>query len=550
MGAQWLNQYESDIPQDITVPQCSVFDLMEERFKKFSSKPAFRCMGSQFTYQELNTYSKKFASYLQNDLGLGKGDKLAIMMPNCLQYPIAMYGALRAGIVVVNVNPLYTERELLHQLNDSSCSAIIILKNFAHTLEKIISQTKVKKVITTGLGDLLPFPKNHLVNSVLKYVKKMVPDYQFENEISFGQAISKGTENTFVRPKIDPEDIAFLQYTGGTTGLSKGAILTNRNIVANIIQASTWIKSRIVEGEEIIITALPLYHIFSLTANCLTYGYYGGLNILIPNPRDLNGFIKAIKSVPFSAFTGVNTLFNGLINHKDFSNLNFSNLRITLGGGMAVTENVANKWQELTGCTLSQAYGLTETSPAVCINPVISKSFNGSIGLPISSTEVSVRDNEGRTLSSDKEGELWIKGPQVMKGYWQKPEETEKVLTPDGWFKSGDIAKIDDEGYVYIVDRIKDMILVSGFNVYPNEIDDVVSNHEGILEAAAKGVPDDKSGEAVKLFVVRKDPSLTEAAVKKFCKDNLTPYKCPKSVVFCDELPKTNVGKILRRALK
>lgn len=552
MGALWLEHYENDMPEKIDVPEISLFELMEPRFQKFSDLPAFTFLGASWTYQQVDQLSNQFASYLTHTLGLKKGERIAIMLPNCSQYPIALYGALRAGLVVVNVNPLYTDRELAHQLTDSGTETIVILKNFAHTLEKAIGHTQIKNIITTELGDMLPFPKGLIVNFVLKHVRKMVPAYSLPMaETPFKKALSLGKKTAFTPTKVEPEDIAFLQYTGGTTGVAKGAILTHRNIVANITQATTWIRSAVTEGEETIITALPLYHIFSLTANCLTFGYYGGNNVLIPNPRDLPAFIGMIKDIGFTAFTGVNTLFNGLLNQPEFCrDVDFSKLKITLGGGMAVQETVAERWQNVTGCYLNQAYGLTETSPAACINPVTNEEFNGSIGLPIPSTEISVRDNEGRELGTNEKGELWIRGPQVMRGYWNKEEETAGALTEDKWFKTGDVAMYDEQGYIYLVDRIKEMILVSGFNVYPTEVDEVMSSHPKVLEAAVVGVDDAKSGEAIKLFVVKKDSTLTEDELRQFAKDNLTGYKRPKYIVFANELPKTNVGKILRRALK
>lgn len=552
MGARWLNHYENDMPEKVDVPEVSLFQLMGPRFKKFSDLTAFTFLGASYTYRQIDELSQQFASYLQNQLGLKKGDRVAIMLPNCLQYPIALYGALRAGMVVVNVNPLYTDRELAHQLSDSGAETILILKNFAATLEQAMPQTQIKNVIATELGDMLPFPKGAIVNFVLKHVRKMVPAYSLPvAETSFKSALAAGKKHSFSEPELTPDDIAFLQYTGGTTGVAKGAILTHSNIVSNITQTTTWIRSAVTEGEEIIITALPLYHIFSLTANCLTFGYYGGNNVLIPNPRDLKAFIGMIKDIGFTSITGVNTLFNGLLNQPEFCrDVDFSKLKLTLGGGMAVQEIVAKRWKDITGCYLNQAYGLTETSPGACINPMTESEFNGSIGLPIPSTEVSVRDNEGNELATGERGELWIRGPQVMRGYWNKPEETANALTEDKWFKTGDVATIDEEGYVYLVDRIKEMILVSGFNVYPTEVDAVMSGHPKVLEAAVVGVDDAKSGEAIKLFVVKKDASLTEDELRQYAKDNLTGYKRPKYIQFADELPKTNVGKILRRALK
>ena len=485
------------------------------------------------------------------ELGLKKGDRVAIMMPNCLQYPIATFGVLRAGLTVVNVNPLYTARELKHQLVDAGASAIVVVDNFGHTVQDVLADTPLKQVITTGLGDMIGFPKGAIVNFVLKYVKKMVPDYDIPGAVRFRDALAAGKRHALPQVDIDPGDIAFLQYTGGTTGVAKGAMLTHRNLVANMQQASAWLGANQLErGKEIIITALPLYHIFALTANGLVFMELGGLNHLITNPRDMPGFVKELKGTRFTAITGVNTLFNGLLNTPGFDEVDFSSLKVTLGGGMAVQRAVAERWKKVTGVTLVEAYGLTETSPAACINPLDIKEFNGSIGLPIPSTDVCVKDDDGNVLATGQVGELCVKGPQVMKGYWQRPEETAKVIDADGWLHTGDMARIDDKGFVYIVDRKKDMILVSGFNVYPNEVEDVVAAMPGVLEVAAIGVPDERSGEAVKLFVVRKDPSLTAEQIKAYCRETLTGYKQPRHIEFRTELPKTNVGKILRKELR
>lgn len=551
MDKIWLKSYPPEIPPEIDIDQCgTLLDFIETMFQKFPEKPAYANLGQVLSYEKINRMSKDFSAYLQGELGLVKGDRVAIMMPNILQYPVALFGILRAGLIVVNVNPLYTPRELEHQLKDSGAKAIVIFENAAHVLQKVVAKTDVKHIITTQIGDFLPFFKGLLVNFIIKYVKKMVPTWFLPQSVSFATALSKGSKHTYKRPTLTPDDIAFLQYTGGTTGLSKGAMLTHRNLTGNIAQVRAWICDLLAEGEEIIMTPLPLYHIFSLTANCLTFGSLGALNVLITNPRDLPAFVKEMGKWRFTCFTGLNTLFNGLLNTPGFENLNFSNFKMTLGGGMAVQRPVAERWKKVTGCTLVEAYGLTETSPAAVINPFNITEFNGFIGLPIPSTEVSLRDEEGNELGLDTPGELCIRGPQVMPGYWNQPEETEKTFYPDKFLRTGDIATINADGYIKIVDRKKDMILVSGFNVFPNEIEDVMVGHPGVLEAAAIGIPDPKSTEAVKLIIVRKDPALTEEAVMEYCKENLTGYKRPKVIEFRDSLPKTNVGKILRRALR
>tara|TARA_R110002072_G_scaffold1989_3_gene16492 strand:- start:60467 stop:62125 length:1659 start_codon:yes stop_codon:yes gene_type:complete len=551
MSYVWHDSYQDGVEKEInTSKYSSINEVLEESFKKFENKDSFHCMGKGFTYGELDILSLKFASYLQNTLKLQKGDRVALMMPNILQYPIALFGILRAGMVAVNVNPLYTARELEHQLNDSDSKAIIIFENSASVLEGILSKTPVKHVLTTGIGDLLGFPKSLIVNFVIKHVKKMVPSWNIPNAISFKEALFSGDADTFTKPAVTNSDTAFLQYTGGTTGVSKGAELTHENIVANIMQAKAWIKDYIKDGEETIITPLPLYHIFSLTANCMVFATVGARNILITNPRDMPGFIKELKKWKFTAFTGVNTLFNGLLNQPDFADVDFSGLKLTLGGGMAVQKSVAEKWKQVTGVPLIEAYGLTETSPAACINPMDLKDYNGMIGLPIPSTEVVIKDDENNTLPAGEVGEICIKGPQVMKGYWNRPEETAKVMTSDGFFKSGDIGCMDEKGFFKIVDRKKDMILVSGFNVYPNEVEEIVSSHPKVFESAAIGVADEKSGEIVKIFVVKKDESLTEDELKVFCKENLTGYKVPRMYEFREDLPKSNVGKILRKDLR
>jgi long-chain acyl-CoA synthetase len=547
----WLDSYPEGIPHEIDVDQySSVLDIFESSVVEYADKPAFHNMGTTLTYRELDNKARDFAAYLQSVLGLEAGDRLAIMMPNLLQYPIAIFGAMKAGLTIVNVNPLYTARELKHQLTDASVDAIIIVANFAHTLSQVIKETQVKHVIVTQLGDSLKGFKSYLVNFVVKYIKKMVPKYQLENALNFNDVMSKGANLKLNKVTLNHNDIAFLQYTGGTTGVAKGAVLTHKNVVANIMQAHAWLSVTVKPGEEIIITALPLYHIFSLTANCMVFSKLGGLNVLITNPRDMPGFVKELGKFKFTGITGVNTLFNGLLNTKGFEQLDFSALRLSLGGGMAVQESVATQWQKVTQSPLLVGYGLSETSPAVCMSPMDQTEFDGTIGLPISSTEVSIRDDEGKELGIDQAGELWVKGPQVMRGYLERPEETAKVLDADGWFATGDVAMIDAKGFCKIVDRKKDMIIVSGFNVYPNEVEDVVAAHQKVLEVAAIGVASETSGEAVKIFVVKKDSSLTEEELLAYCKQNLTGYKRPKQVEFRDELPKTNVGKILRRELR
>ena len=547
----WLASYPPGVPATIDVNAYrSLADVLESACERFHHRPAFSNMGTTLTYADVDRLSRAFASYLRNDLKLEPGDRVAIMLPNVLQYPIAIFGVLRAGLTVVNTNPMYTARELRHQLHDAGASAIIVLDNFASTLAEVLHDTPVRHVLTTGLGDLLGFPKSHVVNFMLRHVKKLVPPYSIPHAVRFKAALAAGARRAPPKVEISHDDIAFLQYTGGTTGVAKGAMLTHGNMVANMQQSSAWLGKTAREGEDVIITAIPLYHIFALTANCLVFMKFGGLNHLITNPRDMAGFVKILRGIRFTAITGVNTLFNGLLNTPGFDRLDFSALRLTLGGGMAVQRAVAERWKKLTGVTLVEAYGLTETSPAACMNPLDLPEYNGAIGLPISSTDASIQDDNGHVLALGETGELCIKGPQVMKGYWQRPEETAKVLTADGWLHTGDIAKMDEKGYFYIVDRKKDMILVSGFNVYPNEIEDVVAQCPGVLEVAAVGVPDEKSGEAVKIVVVKKDPGLTAEKLKEHCRANLTGYKLPKHLEFRDALPKTNVGKILRRELR
>ena len=546
----WLKSYPKGIPAEIDVNEYqSVRELFEESVGKYAARPAFTCMGKSMTFGELDTLSNAFGAWLQG-IGCKKGSRVAVMMPNILQYPVCVFGALRAGCTVVNVNPLYTARELEHQLKDSGAEVLVCVENFANTVAEVVGKTRVRQTVVTSIGELLGF-KGLIVDFVLRHVKKMVPKYSLPGAIRVSDALAEGRKRTLERVDIGHDDIAFLQYTGGTTGVSKGAMLLNRNMVANMLQARAWVKPFFDESRrEVIITPLPLYHIFSLTANCLVFMSVGAENILIPNPRDIPGFVKEMGKHKFTALTGVNTLFNALVNNPEFGQLDFSSLRITLGGGMAVQEAVAKKWKEVTGTPLIEAYGLTETSPAATINPLDLPAYNGSIGLPISSTEVMLRDDAGREVALGQPGEICIRGPQVMAGYWQRPDETAKVMDKDAWFATGDVGVMDERGFVRIVDRKKDMILVSGFNVYPNEIEGVVAGHPGVLECAAVGVPDDKSGEAVKLFVVRKDAALTADDVKKYCREHLTNYKCPRDIEFRTELPKTNVGKILRRELR
>lgn len=547
----WLASYPAGVPQQIDPDEYpSIVSVLQSSLEKYRDRPAFSNMGRSITYAEVDKYSRQFAAYLLGELKLKKGDRVAIMMPNCLQYPIAIFGVLRAGLTVVNTNPMYTARELKHQLVDSGASVILVFDNFAKTVQDVVPETSVKQVITTGLGDMLPFPKGAVVNFVLKYVKKMVPEYDIPGSVRFKNTLTLGQMHTLPAVDIASQDIAFLQYTGGTTGVAKGAMLTHRNLVANMLQSNAWISANTREGAEIIITALPLYHIFALTANCLVFMKLGGQNHLITNPRDMPGFVKELSTIPFTAITGVNTLFNGLLNTPGFDKIDFSHLRLTLGGGMAVQRSVAERWKKATGCTLVEAYGLTETSPAACMNPLDLPEYNGAIGLPIPSTDACLKDEENRILPQGEVGELCIKGPQVMKGYWQRPEETAHSIDSDGWLHTGDIARVDENGFFYIVDRKKDMILVSGFNVYPNEVEDVIAMMPGVLEVAAVGVLDDKSGEAVKVVIVKKDPNLTAEQVKAHARENLTGYKQPKFVEFRTELPKTNVGKILRRELR
>ena len=547
----WLQSYPRGVPAEIDPDEfSSIGDLFSRSVRQFGDRPAYINMGKGISYAELDRLSARFAGFLQGVLKLPKGARVALMMPNMLQYPIAMFGVLRAGYVVVNVNPLYTARELEHQLRDSGAETIVVVENFASTLEHVLPKLRMPHIVVTSLGEMLGFPKSLIVNLVVRQVKKLVPPWNLPGHVSFSAALSRGAAFPLEPVSVGHDDIAFLQYTGGTTGAAKGAVLTHRNIIANLQQAHAWIRPFVHEGEEIIITALPLYHIFSLTANCLTFFKLGATNVLITNPRDIPGFIKELAKYKFTAITGVNTLFNALLNNPDFAKLDFSQLHIALGGGMAVQQQVAERWGRITGKPLIEAYGLTETSPAVTINPLDLPAFNHSIGLPVSSTEVSIRGDDGSEMPLGQPGELCVRGPQVMREYWNRPEDTVHVFTSDGFLRTGDIATIDEKGFVRIVDRKKDMILVSGFNVFPNEVEDVVASHPGVLEVAAVGVPDERAGEAVKVFIVRKDPSLTREMIIAHCRESLTAYKVPHLVEFRDELPKTNVGKILRRLLR
>ncbi len=547
----WLGGYMKGVPSDIdSSAYASLAQVLEASCDKFRELPAFENMGVCLSYDDIDRLSQDFASYLQNVLGLNKGDRVALMMPNLLQYPVAVFGVLRAGMVVVNVNPLYTPRELEHQLKDSAARAIVIIENVAITLQEVIDKVPLEAVITTQVGDLFGFPKGLITNFAVKRVKKMVPAWNIPGTVPFRTALARGKAQPYHRVTLTHEDVAFLQYTGGTTGLSKGATLTHGNMVSNLVQMHAWIGPMLNEGKDIVVTALPLYHIFALTVNCLLFLRVGGKNILIANPRDMPGFVKELAASKLTAFTGVNTLFNGLLNTPGFAEVDFKALKFTVGGGAAVQQAVAEKWQKVTGVALTEGYGLSETSPGVCFSPLDKPEWNGSIGIPLPSTYVSLRDDDDKVVEIGKPGELCVKGPQVMRGYWNKPEENAKSFTADGYLRTGDIAVMDEKGYFKIVDRKKDMILVSGFNVYPNEIENVVALHPGVMEVACIGVPDAKTGEAVKVFVVKKDPNLTVEILREHCKHNLTGYKVPKLIEFRDGLPKSPVGKILRRELR
>lgn len=548
----WIQNYPAGVPADINADAyANVVEVFEDSFAKFRQLPAFSCMGKTINFAQLDELSAAFAAFLQNKLAMQPGDRIAIMMPNCLQYPVALMGAFRAGLVVVNTNPLYTPREMEHQFNDSGATAVLMVENFAHNLEKIIANTRIKHIILTGMGDLLGFPKSLIVNTVVKHVKKMVPQYSLPQSLSFSKALKQGRNLSYKKAAPQLGDIAVLQYTGGTTGVSKGAALTHRNLIANMLQIKVWAEANnlMQDGREVVITALPLYHIFAFTVNLMAQICKGSHNILIPNPRDMKAFIGELKKYPFSMITGVNTLFNGLLNQPEFAQLNFKKLKLAVGGGMAVQRVVAEKWQEVTGCKLLEGYGLTEASPVLTMNPFSGNDRLGTIGLPCPSTLIRIVDDNGQNVPIGTPGEIIARGPQVMLGYYNRPDETAKVLK-DGWLYTGDVGIMDNDGFVRIVDRKKDMILVSGFNVYPNEVEDVVAACPGVLEVAAIGIPDEKSSEAVKIFVVKKDPNLTTAQIMDYCRKNLTGYKMPKYCEFKDELPKSNVGKILRRMLK
>jgi len=545
----WLKSYPKGVPAEIDVnTYASLRDVFDSVVAEFGPQPAYTCMGKSITFAELDRASAAFGAFLQGR-GLKKGARVALMMPNILQYPVCLFGILRAGLTVVNTNPLYTPRELEHQLTDSGAEVIVVVENFAHTVQEVVGRTAVKQVVVTSIGEMLGW-KGPLIDFVLRHVKKMIPPWRLPGSMRLSEALAEGRRRKLEHVPITHQDIAFLQYTGGTTGVAKGAMLLHRNIIANLLQARAWLKPFLGTEDHIILTPLPLYHIFSLTANCLVFMTLGAENVLITNPRDIPGFVKEMSKHRFTTFTGVNTLFNALLNNADFAKLDFASLRLTLGGGMAVQKAVAERWKQVTGVPLIEAYGLTETSPAATINPLDLPEYNGAIGLPIPSTDLVLRDDAGHDVPLGQAGEICIKGPQVMAGYWQRPDETAKVLDANGWLATGDIGVMDDRGFVRIVDRKKDMILVSGFNVYPNEVESVVVTHPGVLECAAIGVPDAKSGEAVKLFVVRKDPDLTAEGLLAHCRVHLTGYKCPREVEFRAELPKSNVGKILRRELR
>lgn len=546
----WLKNYPNGVPANIDVNQYdTLVQVVEETFQKYRDQPAFTCMGKEMTFGDMDKYSRDFGAYLQSR-GLEPGDRIALMMPNLLQYPIALFGALRAGLIVVNTNPLYTPREMLHQFTDAGVKAIVLVENFAANLEKILKDTNIKTVITTSIGEMLGFPKKAVVNFVVRNIKKMVPKYTIPNTVNFLDALKQGKKFTIKPHASSPDETIFLQYTGGTTGVAKGAMLTNRNMVGNMLQMKAWMSPYLKESQEIALCALPLYHIFALTVNCFGIMAIGGMNVLITNARDIGSIIAAMKSHQISVVSGLNTLFNAMMNHKDFESLDFSKLKVTVAGGMALQRPVAERWQKITGCYLAEGYGMTESSPVASANPFDSKlGRTGTIGLPLPSTDMRIVDEQGNALGVEMVGEIQIKGPQVMKGYYNRPEATADMIH-DGWLSTGDIGKMNEDGYFQIVDRKKDMILVSGFNVYPNEIEEVVASNPKVMEVAAVGIPNEKSGEVVKLFVVKKDNSLTEKELIEYCRENLTGYKIPKEVEFRKELPKTNVGKILRRALR
>jgi long-chain acyl-CoA synthetase len=547
----WLAQYPPGTAADIDANRwSSIKALFEASCRRHADRIAFTQMGRGLSYGELDRWSAGFAAWLQQ-AGFRKGDRIAIMLPNVLQYPVAMFGALRAGLVVVNTNPLYTPPELEHQLNDSGANAILVLENFASTVQAVAARTQLRKILVTGVGDMLGFPRGLLVNFVLRHVQRRIPAWSLPSAQNFRAILELSAGQTPMPVDVGHEDIAFLQYTGGTTGIAKGAMLTHGNLVANVLQSQAWF-TQVALNNTRYICALPLYHIFSLTANCLLFTSLGGTGVLITNPRDFPRFVKTLRANPPMFLMGVNTLFNALMNTAGFAQLDFSRLVGTLGGGMAVQRAIAERWKQLTGCRITQGWGLTETSPVACVNPLVGpdSEFNGSVGLPVSSTEVSIRDDAGSDVGVEMSGEVCVRGPQVMRGYWNRPDETEKVMLPDGWLRTGDIGRMDSRGFVYIEDRKKDMIVVSGFKVFPNEVEEVVAHMPGVREVAAVGIPDDRSGEVVVLFVVRQDPALTEASIQQFCQKQLTGYKLPRHVYFRSELPKTNVGKILRRSLR
>ena len=551
MEKLWLNSYEQGVNAEIDITQySSISDVFRQSVEKFAHQPAFQNMGKTLTYAEVGKLAEDFASYLQNVLKLPRGERVAIMLPNLLQYPIALFGILQAGLVAVNTNPLYTPRELEHQLKDSGATTIIVLENFANTLELVLPRTQIKHVIVASVGEMFGFFKGTLMNFVLRKIKKMVPEYRISGAIPFQTTLKEGAAHTFRPVTLTREDTALLQYTGGTTGVAKGAILSHGNICANMLQAKEWIKNQLREGKETVIAALPLYHIFALTVNLMIFTNAGSKIILITNPRDMKGFIGELKKERISVFIGVNTLFNGMVNQPDFATVDFSNLRLTLGGGMATQKAVAEKWKKITGTPIVEAYGLTEASPGVCCNPLNIEAYSGGIGLPVPSTEVELRDADGKEVGIGQPGELWVRGPQVMQGYWNRPEETAKTIDARGFLETGDIAVMDEKGWLKLVDRKKDLIVVSGFNVYPNEIEEVISHNDKVMEVACIGVPNEKTGEALKVFVVKKDPSLTKEELIEFCRTELTAYKVPKDIEFREELPKSNVGKILRRELR
>jgi long-chain acyl-CoA synthetase len=557
MEKVWLKNYPPGVPAEVDVTQySSLVELMEEGFRKHSGSSAYAMMDKLLSFGELDRMSAAFGAWLQGK-GVKPGARVAIMLPNVLQYPVVLAGILRAGCVVVNVNPLYTARELEHQLKDSGAEVIVILENFATTLQQVVAKTAVKHIVVASMGDLLGFPKGAIVNFALRRIKKMIPAYSLPGSYRFNDVLAEGGRRHLEKVSVGPDDIAFLQYTGGTTGVSKGAILLHRNLVANMLQLEAWVDAALKDTSRgplpeqfVYICALPLYHVFALTVNCLFGMRIGALNVLIPNPRDMAGFVKELSKYKFNVLPGVNTLFNGLAENEEFRKLDFSNLRIANGGGTAVQKAVADKWLKITGVPIIEGYGLSETSPVATSNPALARDFSGTIGLPVPSTEIVILDEQDQPVPFGERGEIAIRGPQVMAGYWQRPDETAKVMTADGFFKSGDIGIMDEDGYTRIVDRKKDMILVSGFNVFPNEIEEVIALHPGVVECAAIGVPDEKSGEAVKVFVVRKDPALTDKDVLAYCKEQLTGYKKPRFIEFRDELPKSNVGKILRRELR